>query len=126
MNILIPVSLGELVDKITILEIKFSNIQDQKKIENINKELTFLKNVLKSLDIDNQIKNYYLDLYKVNLKLWNLEDRIRYLEKNFIFDNNFVEVSKEIFKTNDIRSQIKKQVNLEFNSDIIEEKSYER
>jgi hypothetical protein len=124
--ILIPVSLGELVDKITILEIKISHTNDQKKIENISKELNLLQKVLDDCGTNqNQLIHYRSELHKINLKIWQLEDQIRFLHSNASFDENFISVAKQIYQTNDLRSKVKNQINIEFNSDIVEEKIYE-
>jgi len=124
--ILIPVSLGELIDKITILEIKISHTNDQNKIKNVSKELNLLQKVLDDCGINqNQLIYYRSELHKINLKIWHLEDEIRILHANSDFSEKFISTAKLIYQTNDNRSKIKKQINVEFNSSIVEEKIYE-
>lgn len=124
MNILVPISLGELIDKITILEIKSTKINDNNKLKNINSELDKLKKVYSDHITHKDIDYFYKDLYNVNLELWALEDQIRECDIKNQFDEKFISIAKQIYKTNDQRSVIKKQINLNFNSDIVEEKSY--
>lgn len=120
----IPVSIGELIDKITILKIKSKYISDENKLQNIRKELNFLTTILKDIKFNFEIDNLYKQLYEVNLLLWNLEDQIRYCDNLEQFDETFIEVAKSIYKTNDQRSLIKKNINLKLNSEIVEEKSH--
>ena len=102
MKISIPVSLGELVDKITILEIKANKISDSKKLKNINNELEALLLVLIKINKDEKIfKDLYSDLKKVNQELWEIEDKIRNLEKNKVFNEEFIEVARSGYIKND-------------------------
>jgi len=121
-NILIPASLGELVDKITILEIKQTHMTDRQ-LKNIEKELKLLKLIIKkeNLKIDNELVN---QLKEVNNNLWQIEDRIRTKERKLEFDNEFILLARSVYKENDRRASIKKEINSKFNSEIIEEKSY--
>ena len=122
-NIVIPVSLGELIDKITILEIKKEHIQENKKLKNINKELGSLKKILldANLHIDSKLIN---QLKKVNNILWKIEDEIRIKENDKEFDNEFIKLARSVYKENDKRALIKKEINYTYYSEIIEEKYY--
>ncbi len=121
-NILAPVSFGELIDKITILEIKKVHMTGIK-LKNVDKELKLLKYILQNqnleIDID-LIKN----LKEVNNSLWNIEDRIRVKESNQKFDKEFIQLARSVYKENDRRASIKKEINQKYNSELIEEKSY--
>ena len=126
MEVNIPVSLGELLDKISILEIKSKKISNESKLTNIKKELNGLKKVLDNLNINFvEINNLYEELYKINLNLWGIEDSIRILEKNKNFENDFIDLARSVYITNDKRFQVKNEINKLFNSDYVEEKSYE-
>ena len=120
----VPISVGELIDKITILEIKKDKLKNLK-LKNILKELSFLRVVLEknSILIPDEI---YFQLKSINLKLWDIEDKIRIKEKNKEFDNEFIELARSVYLNNDRRSETKKELNIMFNSEIIEEKSYEK
>ena len=126
MKVNIPVSLGELLDKISILEIKKKKIQNESKLKNIKKELIGLRNVLDKLNIDlSQIDDLYKDLYEINLSLWEIEDSIRILEKNKDFEKQFIDLARSVYITNDKRFEVKNEINKLFNSEYVEEKSYE-
>ena len=121
-TILAPISIGELIDKITILEIKQIYMTGIK-LKNINKEMKLLKNILqdKKLEINiDLIKN----LKKVNKKLWEIEDNIRIKESNQEFDEEFIKLARSVYIENDKRASIKKEINQKYNSDLVEEKSY--
>ena len=120
----VPISIGELIDKITILEIKKDKLKSLK-LKNILKELSFLKAVLEknSIFIPDEI---FLQLKSINLTLWDIEDKIRIKEKNKEFDNEFIKLARSVYLNNDRRSETKKELNIMFNSEIIEEKSYEK
>ena len=121
-TILAPISIGELIDKITILEIKQIYMTGIK-LKNINKEMKLLKNILqdKNLEINiDLIKN----LKKVNKKLWEIEDYIRIKESNQEFDEEFIKLARSVYIENDKRASIKKEINQKYNSDLVEEKSY--
>ena len=120
----VPISVGELIDKITILEIKKDKLKNIK-LKNILKELSFLRAVLEknNILIPDEI---YFQLKSINLKLWDIEDKIRIKEKNKEFDNEFIELARSVYLNNDRRSETKKELNVMFNSEIIEEKSYEK
>jgi hypothetical protein len=126
MKVSVPISLGELLDKISILEIKNKKILDKSKILNIKKELNGLKKVLDELNINSSESNsLYNKLYKINLTLWEIEDSIRVLEKNEDFGEKFIELARAVYKTNDQRFEVKNDINKLFNSEYVEEKSYE-
>ena len=121
-TILAPISIGELIDKITILEIKQIYMTGIK-LKNINKEMKLLKNILqdKNLEINiDLIKN----LKKINKKLWEIEDNIRTKESNQEFDEEFIKLARSVYIENDKRASIKKEINQKYNSDLVEEKSY--
>ena len=120
----VPISIGELIDKVTILEIKKDKLKNLK-LKNILKELSFLRAVLEknSIFIPDEI---FLQLKSINLTLWDIEDKIRIKEKNKEFDNEFIELARSVYLNNDRRSETKKELNIKFNSEIIEEKSYEK
>ena len=127
MTYLTPVSPGEVIDKITILQIKYEKINNKNKLKNIKNELNLLlplinKKKYETLEIQNLMKN----LKKVNHSLWNIEDNIREKEKFKEFDDEFIELARSVYKTNDKRAEIKKKINLLTKSDIIEEKSYKK
>ncbi len=121
-NILTPVSLGELIDKITILEIKKEHMNGRQ-LKNINKELKLLNSILleKNLEIDINLVN---NLKKINNSLWDIEDRIRIKESKQEFDQEFIQLARSVYKENDRRFSIKKEINYRYNSDLVEEKSY--
>ena len=126
MKVSVPISLGELLDKISILEIKNKKILDESKILNIKKELNGLKKVLDELNITSSESNsLYNKLYKINLTLWEIEDSIRVLEKNEDFGEKFIELARAVYITNDQRFEVKNDINKLFNSEYVEEKSYE-
>ena len=120
----IPVSIGELADKITILKIKLKFLNGQKKV-NVKKEYDLLNDVLKdsSLIIEDDLIS---DLQRINQKLWDVEDEIRIKELNNDFKKDFITLARSIYKLNDKRSEIKKKINKKYNSIIFEEKIYEK
>ena len=120
----IKVSIGEIVDKLTILEIKKENIKDENKLVDIVKEYNYLKDIVVN-EIGFSIESdEYIDLLNTNKKLWDIEDRIRYKEKRKSFDNEFIDLARSVYFTNDVRASQKKQINLKLNSEFIEHKSY--
>ena len=127
MKINIPASIGELFDKITILEIKKSKIKDNNKLIFINKELNLLKKVVRSKKINTRkLGPLIKKLKNVNLKLWNVEDKLRKFEKNKQFKKDFINYARKVYYTNDKRSILKNEINLKTNSIISEVKSYEK
>ncbi len=124
-KIYIETSVGELVDKITILEIKKEKISDQKNLEMIDREYASLKDsVKKSLKINDEIKDLWKQLKEVNLKLWEVEDGKRLSEKNKKFDEKFIELARNVYKYNDLRAKIKSKINQLSGSNIKEVKQY--
>ncbi len=124
MKIKANISIGELVDKITILEIKSIKIENKEKLKNVKHELKILNQILKKLNITEDILKTKNELYKINLEMWEIEDKIRIFEKENKFDNEFIELARNVYKTNDNRSRVKKKLNLLLSSDLIEEKEY--
>ena len=120
-----PISLGELIDKITILEIKNEKINDKEKLINISSELDKLLTLLNSLQLSKKdLDKYSKQLYVVNKKLWETEDILRALENEKSFNKEFIENARNVYKLNDERFRIKNKLNKQFSSEIIEEKSY--
>ena len=120
-----PISLGELIDKITILEIKNEKINDKEKLKNISNELDKLFSLLNSLQLSKKdLDKYSKQLYVVNKKLWETEDVLRALENEKSFNEEFIENARNVYKLNDERFRIKNKLNTQFSSEIIEEKSY--
>ena len=124
-KILAEISAGELIDKITILEIKKENIKDIKKLDDVEKELLSLNNTLK-VSIPNQSKINVLikKLKHINLRLWDIENGKRLAEKNNNFDEKFIKLARSVYKENDERSRIKLEINNILNSNIKEIKSH--
>ena len=120
-----PVSLGELVDKISILHIKNNNIKDDEKLKLIREELELLNQTLNKHIKNSDIQNYLDSLIEINSKLWVIEDDIRDCERNKKFDQTFIDLARSVYITNDKRSEIKLGINKKFGSKIIEVKSYE-
>lgn len=118
----IEVSIGEIVDKWTILSIKALNITDREKLINVFKERAYLNTV-----IDTEILHDSLvdDLLKVNKKLWNVEDDLRICEKDKDFSIRFIDLARSVYKLNDERARIKKEINMKHGSEFVEEKSYQ-
>ena len=119
-----PISLGELIDKISILVIKEKKITDEKKNNLIRKELTLLRKTLNEAANNNSINNYLNQHIDVNFTLWKIEDEIRDCEKNKKFDQKFIELARSVYITNDRRAEIKLEINNKFGSKIVEVKSY--
>ena len=125
-KILAEISAGELIDKITILEIKKEKISNKEKLLEVNKELNSLNETLKkSINDQSNIINFKNDLKNVNLKLWDIEDGKRSAEKNNKFDEKFIELARNVYKFNDERAKIKLAINNALGSNIKEVKSYE-
>jgi len=120
-----PVSLGELVDKISILHIKNINIKDDEKLKLIREEIELLNQTLNKHIKKNDIQNYLDSLIEINSKLWVIEDDIRDCERNKKFDQTFIDLARSVYFTNDKRSEVKLEINKKFGSKIIEVKSYE-
>jgi len=123
---LVEISNGELLDKITILEIKLTKIQDKEKLINIQKEFDVLNPLCNELFkiYGGELQVHYLALAEINGKLWDIEDWIRDCEREKRFDKEFVELARSVYITNDQRCEIKKLINLTTSSGLVEEKSY--
>jgi hypothetical protein len=119
----IEVSTGEIVDKYTILTIKKANIKEEDKLYNIEKELNYLSEVLLELGIPSD-ESLLTDLIRVNKNLWDVEDRLRNCERDKIFDEHFVQLARSVYRLNDKRAHIKKEINMKYKSELVEEKSY--
>ena len=120
----IEVSIGEIVDKLTILDIKMTNILDPEKLKNISKEYGYLKDVVEDdLGISTTSESYN-KLLNINKELWDIEDDIRDKERNGEFDERFIELARAVYVTNDKIAEAKKEINLKFGSNFVEEKSY--
>ncbi|MDC3262709.1 DUF6165 family protein [Pelagibacterales bacterium] len=125
MLIKIPVSTGELVDKITILEIKKNKIKDKKKLNEIKKEHKYLKEILiKKIKLDKKIKHEISSLKKINLFLWNIEDGKRAAERKKEFGKKFIALARNVYIYNDKRALIKLKINQITKSSIVEVKSH--
>ena len=124
---LIPVSWGELFDKITILQIKIENLQEKNALNNVKTEHDQLNTIYNNnFLIDEIARVLFNDLKEINQKLWDIEDKIRDKEKSKKFDKEFIELARNVYFTNDERSRIKRNINETFGSKIIEEKSYSK
>ena len=121
----IPISWGELLDKITILQIKLENLTSQDALNNVARELKQLQSIFsQSCPKAIKPKELELELKKINQQLWDIEDKIREKEKHKSFDDEFIQLARSVYITNDERSHIKRRINETFRSDLIEEKSY--
>ncbi len=124
-KIYIEASAGELIDKITILEIKKEKISDKNSLEIINKEYSSLKESMeKNIKVNDEIKKLWGELKVLNLKLWEIEDGKRLAEKNKKFDESFIELARNVYKCNDMRAKIKSKINQLSGSNIREVKQY--
>ncbi len=120
----VEVSNGEIVDKISILLIKVEKNKDSNKINNVNEELKQLLPCLDKIGINIE-DELFKKLKKMNLKLWDIEDKLRKLELQKKFNGEFIELARQVYYTNDLRAIIKKEININTGSELIEEKSYE-
>jgi len=125
-NMQVPVSPGEVLDKITILEIKSERMSDPEKVANVCAELALLQETWgNNISDDETIRRLHAQLKEINEALWEIEDDIRDKERLREFDDRFIELARAVYVTNDRRSQVKKELNLHLGSEIIEEKSYQ-
>lgn len=125
-QIQIPISPGEFLDKITILEIKSERIVDSRKQDNVKKELLLLNTVWnEAVTEDTELSALRKQLKSINETLWDIEDDVRDEERDKNFGERFIELARSVYVTNDQRADIKKQINLHLNSEIVEEKSYQ-
>ena len=124
-KILAEISAGELLDKISILEIKLDKIKDKKSHEEVMKEYNILKNILiSSVVLTSEVNDLFKSLKEINLKLWETEDSIRIFEKDKNFGNDFIELARKVYLNNDKRSKIKSKINKLLGSNIKEIKQY--
>ena len=121
-----PISIGELIDKISILIIKKNNIIDVHKLKHIEKELSLLESTLSESVNDKKVKEFRDSLIEINSTLWKIEDDIRKSEKDKVFDQKFIDLARAVYQTNDKRSEIKLEINEFFGSTLVEVKSYEK
>ena len=121
----IPVSVGELLDKLSILRIKTIKIQNPEKLEKVTHEYKLLHELSQNYLGIKEYFNLYDDLIATNSKLWEIEDKLRVLEKQKIFNKEFIELARKVYYTNDERFEIKNKINLLLDSEIQEQKSYE-
>ena len=121
----VVLSVGELIDKITILQLKMKFIKNKKQLNNVSSELATLKPLLKENNLETpKINELFAELYEINLKLWKIEDKIREKERQSDFKDEFISLARSVYFTNDKRAEIKKKINLISGSELIEEKSY--
>jgi len=120
----IEVSNGEIIDKLTIIQIKLERIKDKAKLVNLKKEYDILYKA--SASIISITDPLYIALYQVNCELWDIEDRIRDLERKKDFGDLFISTAREVYFKNDRRSELKREINIKTSSGLIEEKSYEK
>lgn len=122
-NCYVPVSLGELYDKYSILEIKSEKIQDTNKLLNVRKEMDYLKPYTDKYNLDLQVRQ---EMHDINQQLWDIEDKIREKEHKKEFDAEFIALARSVYIINDKRSEVKNKINALLNSDIIDIKSYQK
>jgi hypothetical protein len=122
--ITIPISIGELIDKLSILHVKQTMISDQNKLKFVNKEFELLYNFSSTYLDNEQISNIYHELVDTNNILWKIEDELRVKEKNKSFDDEFIDLARKVYLTNDIRFSLKNKINELTNSEIREQKDY--
>jgi len=124
-KILSEISAGELLDKISILEIKLEKVKDMTNLEEINKEYKILKEVQNSkIEVTEKLKTLFKEIKEINLNLWNIEDKLRICEKNKDFGQTFIELARGVYLNNDKRSKIKSEINKILGSNIREIKQY--
>lgn len=120
----VPVSVGELIDKLSILHVKQNKISNQEKLSYINKEFELLYNMSSYYLNDLEISKLYHQLVEVNMKLWEIEDELRILESKDIFDESFIQLARKVYFTNDERFSLKNKINDLTNSEVREQKEY--
>jgi Family of unknown function (DUF6165) len=124
-NIVVPISPGELIDKITILQIKSDRMTDQAKVANVRTELGLLQSTWHSSPHSaHDIQQEWAELRRINEALWDIEDKIRDKERDQQFDKEFIELARAVYVTNDERAAVKRVINTKLGSTIVEEKSY--
>lgn len=128
----IDISIGEAIDRLTILKIKLLRINDDQKLNNVRNEHTLLEQNIYSEYPDIEIFPLRVDhplfgkLYEVNLQLWDVEDKLRDMEREKNFNDNFIELARSVYYLNDKRAEIKKEINIHYKSELVEEKSYQK
>jgi len=126
-KIFAEISVGELLDKISILEIKQNNLNDKEKIKIVSKELESLRNTLeKNVQLTDEIKSLYKNLKDINIKLWGIEDAKRDCERNKNFGESFIQLARNVYLENDNRAKIKNKINILSGSNLLEVKSYDK
>lgn len=120
----IPVSIGEMIDKLSILQVKKTKITDESKLEFVNKEFEILYNLSSVYLNDIEIESIYHQLVEVNSSLWDVEDRLRVIEKEKRFEGEFISLARKVYFTNDDRFRLKNEINLITSSEIREVKDY--
>jgi hypothetical protein len=124
-DITVPISPGELIDKLTILEIKSARMSDAAKLANVRVELSLLQTTWReSAHSATDINAEWAELRRINAELWDIEDRIRDKERDRLFDEEFIELARAVYVTNDERARVKREINTKLGSRIVEEKSY--
>jgi hypothetical protein len=127
MDIRVEISPGELIDKKTILEIKIEKISDPDKLNNIKNEYRLLRHTCEQcIPVSKELRRLTSELKAVNEKLWMIEDEIRDCERRKDFDKKFIELARSVYKNNDSRARLKREINMILDSKIIEEKSYRK
>lgn len=125
MRITIPVAVGELIDKLTILRIKSERIKDGGKLNNVRRELAALEQLRAEQGIDSpELRSKIEELTAINAELWEIEDRIRDCERRRQFGAEFIELARAVYRTNDLRAAVKREINELLGSEIVEEKAY--
>lgn len=126
-KIFAEISVGELLDKISILEIKQNNLNDKEKIKIVSKELESLRNTLeKNVQLTDEIKSLYKNLKDINIRLWGIEDAKRDCERNKNFGESFIQLARSVYLENDNRAKIKNKINILSGSNLLEVKSYDK
>jgi len=121
----VEISPGELLDKITILEIKLERLTDRAKLVNVSRELDLLEAArAKAIPEDAEVERLFEELYGLNEALWEIEDDLRECEREGDFGPRFVALARSVYRTNDLRAEVKREINLTLGSSLIEEKSY--
>jgi len=120
----IEVSNGEIIDKLTILQIKLERIKDEAKLKNLSREFDELSKI--ASQVMNDSDPLYKELYKINCELWDIEDQIRFLERKKDFGDDFISAARSVYFRNDKRAEIKREINIRTSSGLTEEKSYEK
>ena len=122
--ITVPVSVGELIDKLSILHVKKIKVFNEEKLSFINKEFELLYNMSSGYFTDDEVLKLYRQLVEINAKLWEVEDELRILESSKNFDSSFIELARKVYYTNDERFSLKNKINEITNSEVREQKDY--